>query len=211
VRSRPNQITPLHGGGAVVFALGLALALAACTSVPSGSGGGHQHQHGHSTTTTTSTASTSTSTSTSTTGVPPACKTGSLQLTAAFGGTAAGTSYTIFSFTNLGDPCSLEGYPTVSFYGPAKSGAAGAGPRLPITDVDSGPAAKTVSLGKRAKAEFIVVYHDVPVGGVGCSPVASTGVVLPPQVQALVLSISISVCGSSVEVYAIGAPGSEHP
>jgi hypothetical protein len=113
--------------------------------------------------------------------------------------------------TNHGDPCSLEGYPTLAFYGPIKTGATGAGTRLPFTNVDSGPAATTVTIARGGGAEFIIVYHDVPVGGVGCSTVASVDVVLPGVPGTLVTSLSIPVCGASVEVYAIGPPGSEHP
>ena len=132
-------------------------------------------------------------------------------LTTSFGGTAAGTSYSVFTLTNHGVPCSLEGYPSVTFYGPAKTGSTITGPRLSITDIDSGPAATTVSVATGKDAQFIVVYHDVPVGGLGCSTVATAGVVLPATNQELSTAIAISVCGGSVEIYAIGTPGSEHP
>jgi hypothetical protein len=184
-----------------------ALALDACTSTPSASGGGHHHHHGGSTTTS-STTSTSTSTTTSTTAVPPGCTTAALALSTSFGGTAAGTSYDVFTLTDKAVPCSLEGYPTVTFYGPAQSGT---GPRLPISDIDSGPVAKTVSLTSGGAAEFIVVYHDVPVGGVGCSTVASAEVSLPGTAAVLATPISISVCGGSAQIYAFGPPNSEHP
>lgn len=192
----------------ILCALG-ALVLAACTSTPSATGGHHVHHHSHSSTTTTSTPPPSSSTTT--TSLPPACATNSLALGASFGGTAAGTSYTVFTLTNHGDACSLEGYPTVTFYGPAAVGATGAGPRLSLTDVDSGPVATTVSVTKGGQAAFIVVYHDIPVDGVGCSTVASVGVMLAGAKQPLVTSIPVSMCGGSVEVYAIGTPGSEHP
>jgi hypothetical protein len=117
----------------------------------------------------------------------------------------------VFTFTNQNAPCSLEGYPTVTFYGPATQGATGAGARLPLTDVDSGPPATTVAVAKGAGAEFIVVYHDVPVGGVGCSTVGSVGVLLPGAISSFTAPISMSVCGGSVDVYAIGPPGTEHP
>jgi hypothetical protein len=182
--------------------------LAACSSTPSASRGHHGHHH--QSTTTTSSPPSSSSSSTSTT-VPPQCLTSALSLGATFGGTAAGTSYTVFTLTNHDRACSLEGYPTLTFYGPAKQGSTGAGPRLPLTVVDSGPAATTVSLAKGGKAEFIVVYHDVPVGGVGCSTVTSVDVLLPGATATLVATLSVPVCGGSVEVYAIGTPGSERP
>lgn len=128
-----------------------------------------------------------------------------------FGGTAAGTSYTVFTLTNHGAACTLEGYPALAFYGPAKAGATGAGGHLSFTDIDSGPPARTALVAEGGQAEFIVVYADVPVGGVGCSAVGSVGVVLPGATQSLMISLAIQVCGASVEVYAIGTPGSEHP
>lgn len=117
----------------------------------------------------------------------------------------------MFTLTNQGDPCSLEGYPTATFFAPAKQGAAGAGSRLSLTDIDSGPPATTVSVSKGGRAEFIVVYHDVPVGGVGCLTVGSIDVVLPGATTSLVATLSIPVCGGSVEIYAVGPPGTEHP
>jgi hypothetical protein len=99
----------------------------------------------------------------------------------------------------------------VVFYGPVAAGATGSGARLSVTTVDSGPPASTVSVAKGGQAGFIVVYSDVPVDGVGCSTVASVDVTLPGATRALATMLSISVCGGSVEIYAIGKPGSEHP
>ncbi len=117
----------------------------------------------------------------------------------------------MLTLTNQGSACSLEGYPTVTFFAPAKLGVPGAGPRLSLSDIDSGPPATTVSVAKGGQAQFIVVYSDVPVGGVGCSTVGSVDVVLPGATQTLAATLSIPVCGGSVEVYAIGPPGTEHP
>jgi hypothetical protein len=135
-----------------------------------------------------------------------------LGLSTSAGGAAAGTAFTTFNLVNRGPAdCQLDGYPTLTFYGPSGAGGAGAGPKLSITAIDSGPPAHPVTLASNGAAEFILVYHEVPVGGVGCQSVASVGVALPNSTERLMTPLSVSVCGGNAEVYAFGKPGTESP
>ncbi len=166
------------------------------------------HHHG---TTTTTRPKGSTTTASTTPGVPT-CSMGVLGVTTSEGGVAAGTSYTVFSLTNRGPTrCALDGYPSLEFFGPSGASGAGAGPKLPITAIDGGPAASLVIIATGQSAEFIVVMNDIPIGGVGCSTVASVDVSIPGTTEAVAVPVSLVPCGGSVTVYAFGPPGSESP
>jgi Protein of unknown function (DUF4232) len=140
------------------------------------------------------------------------CSVGVLQLSVAAGGAAAGSSFETFTLENAGpSTCSLEGYPTLTLYGASPAGGAGAGPRLALTSVEGGPTPQPVTLDKGQSAEFLVLFSDVPVGGAGCSDVASVGVAPTDSGEALNAPVSFSPCGPSVKVYPIAAAGSESP
>ena len=180
--------------------------IAACTSTPT------HHPKQTTTTTTTTTLPSGGSTTTTTTAVPTSCSTGVLGLSTAAGGIAAGTAYSVFTLDNRGpSACSLDGYPNLVFFGPSGAGGSGAGPKLSIGLVDAGPAPRPVTLKSGGSAEFILVYHDVPVGGVGCETVGSVDVSLPSSSEVLSALLSISACGGTTNVYAFGLPGSERP
>jgi len=195
----------------LLFAVGAVavsgVVLGACSSSPA-----PHHNSTTSTSTTTTVPQSSTSSSTTTTAVPASCSTGVLGLTARAGGIAAGTAYSIFTVVNRGpSACSLDGYPGISLFGPSGATGAGAGPKLSIDVVDAGPSPKPVTLRKSGSAEFILVYHDVPIGGVGCSTVASAEVSFPDSAEVLGTPLSISACGGTASVYTFGPPGSESP
>lgn len=205
-----NPLRRVTRGRRLVAALGIAafgsVVLAACSSPTN-------HSHNSTTTTTTTTTIPGRSTtSTTTSAVPTTCSTGVLGLSAAAGGTAAGTAYSIFTLANRGpSACSLEGYPSLSFFSPSGAGGSGAGQKLSIAVVDAGPSPEPVTLHAGGSAEFILVYHDIPVGGVGCSTVGSVDVSLPDSTEVLSTPVSITACGGTANVYAFGPPGSESP
>jgi len=202
---------PLLGHGArkalvLVAVLGAGAALGACASTPKQTTHHHHHQ-----TTPTSKPKGSTGTTPTIPGLA-ACSTGVLGITISAGGVAAGTSYTVFTLTNQGPTrCELDGYPSLEFFGPSGASGAGAGLRLPITGIDGGSAPVPVTLSSGGTAEFIVIANDVPVGGVGCSTVASVDVSIPGTSEALAVPVALRPCGGSVTVYAFGPPDSESP
>jgi len=182
--------------------------LGACASSTPKQKAYHHHHH---TTPTSSTTSSSTSTL-PTTLAETACSAGVLGISPAPGGVAAGTSYVVFTLTNRGPTsCTLDGYPTLQFFSPSGASGAGAGERLSITSTDSGAAPSVVTLASGGTAEFIVVIDDVPVGGVGCSAVASVDVAIPGTGEAVAVPVSMRPCGGSVRVYAFAPSGSESP
>jgi hypothetical protein len=203
----------LVGRRAVLLAVVLAggAVLGACSSSPKPVT--HHHAPPTSTSTSTPTSTSTSSTSTvPTTSVETTCSTGLLGITAAPGGVAAGTSYIVFTLTNRGPTrCTLEGFPSLEFFGPSGASGAGAGPKLSITPMDGGEAPGLVTLASDGTAEFIVVINDVPVGGVGCSTVASVDVAIPGTGEALAVPVTMTPCGGSVTVDAFDAPGSESP
>lgn len=168
-------------------------------------------------TTTTSTVPSTTLAPASTTstvpGTPPTCSTGVLSAAASTGGSAAGSAYETVTLTNGGPTtCAVDGYPTIAFFAPSAAGGAGAGAKLDIAVQDGGgPAPTLVTLAAKGQAEFLVLFSDVPAGGVGCSTVASAEMSLPGSSESLTFPMSISLCGGSVRLYPFGAPGSENP
>lgn len=184
-----------------VVLVAVAIGAAACSSKPS------------TTTTSSSTPVSSTSSSTTTTTASAAaCSASQLSLSGATGGASAGSSYETFTVTNNGPAtCELNGYPTLTFFGPTAGGGAGAGPQLPLTTQQGGAAPTAVILKASDTAEFLVLYTDVPVNGAGCSTVASVQMAPPSSSQVVSAPISFMPCGATVKVYAFGAPGSESP
>ena len=176
--------------------------LGACGSTPAAT-----------TTTSTSTTLAPSTSSTSTTVAPaPPCATALLGLTGSSGSASAGTSYAKFTFTNRSTtPCSLTGYPTVKFFGTSGASGAGAGTQLSLTPIPTGPTHGAVTLEAQGTAEFLVVFSDVPLGGVGCIDVASVEVTPPGSNEAISAPLSISPCGAAVEVQPVGPAGSENP
>src|ERR1700739_2466543 len=86
-----------------------------------------------STPTTSTTSGTKTTTAHKTHSATPAsCTTPLLSLTASFGGAAAGGSYYRFNAENTGpSSCSIDGYPSLTFFAPGAAG--GAGSTTPVT------------------------------------------------------------------------------
>jgi len=186
--------------------LGAGAALGACASTPKPTTHHHHHQ-----TTPTSKPKGSTGTTPTIPGLA-ACSPGVLGITTLAGGAAAGSSYTEFNLTNQGPTrCELDGYPSLEFFGPSGASGAGAGLKLPITAIDGGPAPVPVTLSSGGTAEFIIIVNDFPIGGVGCSTVASVNVAIPGTSEALAVPITLRSCGGSVTVYAFGPPDSESP
>ena len=180
--------------------------LGACASTPKPTTHHHHHQ-----TTPTSKPKGSTGTTPTIPGLA-ACSTGVLGITTSAGGAAAGTSYTVFNLTNQGPTrCELDGYPSLEFFGPSGASGAGAGLKLPITSIDGGPAPVPAMLSSGGTAEFIIIVNDIPIGGVGCSTVASVDVAIPGTSEALAVPITLRSCGGSVTVYAFGPADSESP
>ena len=199
----------LVGRRAVLLAVVLTggAVLGACSSSPKPVTRHHHHAPPTSTSTSTSSTSTVPTRSGETT-----CSTGLLSITAAPGGVAAGTSYIVFTLTNRGPtPCTLDGFPSLEFFGPSGASGAGAGPKLSITSMDGGEAPGLVTLASDGTAEFIVVINDVPVGGVGCSTVASVDVAIPGTGESLAVPVTMTPCGGSVTVDAFASAGSESP
>ena len=193
----------LAGRRALLLAVVLAggAVLGACSSSPKPVT--HHHAQPTSTSTSPPTSPSTSSTSTvPTTSVETTCSTGLLGITAAPGGVAAGTSYIVFTLTNRGPTrCTLEGFPSLEFFGPSGASGAGAGPKLSITSMDGGEAPGLVTLASDGTAEFIV----------GCSTVASVDVAIPGTGEALAVPVTMTPCGGSVTVDAFDAPGSESP
>jgi hypothetical protein len=105
-------------------------------------------------------------------------------------------------------PCALDGYPIYRFLAPSGAGGAGAGPQVPITVVDRGPAPASVNIAPGSTADSIIVYSDV---GSSCQAIASALVTPPGSSESLSFPISFSPCGGSVVAYPFGAAGSESP
>jgi hypothetical protein len=203
-RAGPSGGAPRVGRSLVVAGIVLlgGIGLSACGSKSAAS---------KSSTTTTSPTTTTTSGSTTTTS-PTACSAALLQFGATFGGAAAGGTYYTITATNIGpDPCSLDGYPTISFYAPSGAGGAGAGSPVSITVQDGGSPPTSVIVAPKGEADFLLVFTDVPVNGEGCASVASAEITPPGSSDASALPISFEPCGGTVKVYAFGSPGSESP
>lgn len=140
------------------------------------------------------------------------CTTPLLSLTATFGGAAAGGSYYRFNAENVGpSKCSINGYPTLSFFAPSAAGGAGSTSPVTLTTTDTGPNPTTVTLAPHASAEFLLTFTDVPVNGAGCSTVGSVNVTPPNETGSTPVAISFSPCGGVVKVYAFGPSGTENP
>ena len=185
----------------VVAAAALAAALAGCGSTSTTST--------TASTTPTTIQTTPTSTPATTTPGVAACSTAVLAASATFGGAAAGSSYYTVSVKNNGPtPCALDGYPTYRFLGPSGAGGAGAGPEVPISVVDRGPAPTQVSIAPGSTADAIIVYSDV---GSNCPTIASALMNPPGSSESLSFPISFSPCNGSVVAYAFGKAGSESP
>lgn len=159
--------------------------------------------------TTSSTTSTAPPTST-TTSVPAAtvasCSAAALSLAedSAKSTAGAGSSYVAYTLTNTGaTACALDGFPKIEFFGPSGASGAGAGPKLSTAAQQSGAPAARVILDAGGAGAFYLVVGDVPVGGVGCSSVASIDVTPPESSEALAVPSSIDPCGPSVGVTAI--------
>ncbi|MCU1493094.1 MAG: hypothetical protein JWO62_858 [Acidimicrobiaceae bacterium] len=184
-------------GRAGAIAVGGALLLASCSSHPA------------TPTTTTSTTSTTTTVAPSTTttaAAAPPCSTAVLRLAedSAKSTAGAGSAYVAYTLTNTGPtPCSLNGFPTVTFFGPSGASGAGAGPKLSITTEHSGAAPSLVTVDAGAAGAFYLVVSDVPTNGVGCATVASIEVTPPGSTEALSAPSSLDPCGPSVGVTAI--------
>jgi putative hemolysin len=192
----------------LVLVVAGALLLAACSSArPAASRPGSTSSTTSSSTTTSTTvvpppASEPTSTSTSTSIAAVAiCSNAQLHLgeDTAKSSIGAGSADIALTVSNsAATPCSIEGYPTVSFY----AAAAGGSP-LPIATRQTGQAPAPVTVDAGGAAAFYLVVGNVPVAGVGCTTVRSIGVTLPSSSVALPLELSLEPCGGAVGVTAL--------
>lgn len=163
------------------------------------------------TTTTTTTPATTTTIKSHVTSYP-SCTTALLQITPNFGGAAAGGSYYRFVATSTSPTtCSLDGYPTLSFFAPNAAGGTGSGAAVSITTTTAGNPPAVVNLKHGASAQFLLGYTDVPVNGQGCTTVASVNVEPPHQSQSTPVPVSFSPCGGVVKIYAFAPPGTQNP
>ncbi|MHB1783707.1 MAG: DUF4232 domain-containing protein [Acidimicrobiales bacterium] len=111
----------------------------------------------------------------------------------------AGSADIAFTLTNrAATPCSVEGYPAVTFYG-----SVGGGSPLALTTRDTGQQPASVTVDAGGAAAFYLVVGNVPVGGVGCTAVRSIAVGLPPSGTPLPLAVSLDPCGGAVGVTAL--------
>lgn len=191
--SRTGSLLALAAAGGVV--------LAACSSTPVAT-------RATSTTTTTSAPATTTSPPSTTTTAPgaPACSTASLQLAEdpAKSTAGAGSADIAYTLTNSGStPCLLDGFPTVTFYGPSGASGAGAGPELSLTTQQTGSSPSPVILDAGGVGAFYLVVGNVPANGASCTAVASIEVAPPGGKEVLSVPASLEPCGPSVGVTAI--------
>lgn len=122
-------------------------------------------------------------------------------------GTSAGTTHLTFTLKNgAPKPCTLEGFPTVAFYGASGAGGAGAGAKLPLSDVEIGGPATPVTLDAGGAAQFVLSVSGVPVNGAGCSTVASLEVTPPGSTESLSVPDSFQACGTTVGVEPVASP-----
>lgn len=149
---------------------------------------------------TTSTAATTTLP----TGAPGTCSSDVLALHEAGVAAAAGTSHLTFDLVDQGPrACTLDGYPTVTFFGGSGRGGAGAGSKLAVRDIELGSAPHRVTLSSGTGASFVLSVSEVPVNGAGCTRVASLRVVPPGGGAALRMPTAFQACGGAVGVYAV--------
>jgi hypothetical protein len=143
------------------------------------------------------------------------CSTGALRVSVGAPGAAAGSIYYPLEFTNVsGSPCSLYGYPGVSFVsGPGGLELGGAAVRNP----EAGPSLVTLAPGAAASAAVqVAVAQDYPPAV--CRPVTAHWLrVYPPgQYAPLYADLTALTCtgpvpgGSTLGIYAVttGATGS---
>ncbi len=199
-----------------VAVVGCGALLAACGGSPTASHPTTPHHKSTrpSTSTTTSTtappgSTTPTSTTpTSTVATTATCSTGVLQVAPNGVATSAGTTRLRFTLTNGGpEPCTLEGYPTVTLYGTSGAGGAGAGKKLSFADIHLGGPPTPVTVPSGGTARFVLSVAEVPVNGVACVNVASLEISPPGSAEALSLPDSFEACGTDVGVYPVTASG----
>lgn len=129
-----------------------------------------------------------------------------MQVAAVGVATSAGTTRLTFALTNGGpQPCSLDGYPTVTLYGPSPAGGAGAGSKLSFSNIRLGGPPASVLLAPTYAADFVVSVAEVPVNGAACQTVASIQVNPPGSRESVSLPDSFQACGTSIGVYPIAA------
>jgi hypothetical protein len=163
----------------------------------------------HSSTSTTTTLPATTATTPKT---PSVCAAALLEVSATTGGSAAGSAYERFTLTNTGPTaCALEGYPELSFFAPSAAGGAGAGSKIALGVDHGGPAPALEVLAPAKTSEFLLFFSDVPVGGAGCTTVASVELRPPGGTEVVTAPVTFSPCGPVVKVYPYAVPGSENP
>jgi len=191
-----TAVAALLAGGAL---------LAACSSPPPAPRASTTTSSTATTTTSpTSSGTTSPSSSTATTGpgAVPACASGALTLAedVAKSSTSAGSADIAFTLTSTAStPCSMMGYPVVTF----SSAPGSSGKAVALATRDTGPSPARVTLDAHAVAAFYLVVGNVPVGGVGCVSVGAIDVLPPGGGSPLSVAASFSACGPSVGVTAI--------
>lgn len=158
--------------------------------------------------TTSSTPATTTTTkavsTTAPAGSPLTCASGVLVLHEGGVAAAAGTSHLTFDLTNQGPrTCTLDGYPSVTFFGGSGAGGSGAGSKLAVRSIELGTAPRRVRLSSGTDASFVLSVSEVPVNGVGCSRVASLRVVPPGDQAAVSVPVAFQACGGTVGVFAV--------
>jgi len=188
--------------------LGAALVLAACSSTPNSGAAKH-----HSTSTASSSTTTTvppTTTSTAAQAMP--CTTSQIGVTVSSGQGAAGTLVQRFIVTNNGaSPCSMDGEPFVSPYGPQTQGASQVEANLPVSVSpipssfgDLGGAGGRILVATGQTAVFFLKWSDVPSASAPCyktdgfdfrTPQAATD-----DQKLVTFSFSGGICGGALGV-----------
>ncbi|MDA8290720.1 MAG: DUF4232 domain-containing protein [Actinomycetota bacterium] len=190
--------------GVAALVVGGALLLAACSSPRPAARTTTSSPRSTTTTTTTGPGATGSSGATSTSTASPvaACSSGSLVLAedVAKSSTGAGSADIVFTLTNdASTPCSLRGFPAVTF----RSAPGSSGTAVSIGTQQTGPGPSLVVLDARGVAAFYLVVGNVPVGGVGCVDVGVVEVTPPGGGSPISVDASFSACGPSVGVTSV--------
>jgi hypothetical protein len=182
--------------------LGAALGLAACSSTPS--------SNKPAVTTSTTTAPTPTTSPTTTTAALQACATNGVSVASSLMEGAAGTLVQRFAVTNSGSaPCSMNGEPFISPYGPQPQGGGQVEANLPVTVSpipagfgDLGGAGGQIVVAPGGTAVFFLKWSDVVSSTAACYQGDGFDFRTPQSADSVLVKFSFpgSICGGTLYV-----------